>query len=357
MRVVFDVSPLSHPLTGVGNYVRGMLAGLAEARGEEDEIVALAPTSGWGVGYLRSALEGIEATRAIRVLPLAHAVRTAWSRLGRPPVERFTGRLDAFHYSDWMYPAQRGGVRATTVHDLVPLRFPAWVQGRTRRMHRAKYRHMQRHCDVVFCNSRYTAGDVQDLLAIPAERLRVAHPAVGAPFGAEGERAELGRPYLLSVATLEPRKNLSTLLRAVELLDGELALALVGAEGWGGALPAGGERVIRLGYVATEGLARLYRGAAAFVYPSLFEGYGMPIVEAMACGTPCVVSSHPSMDEACGEAAVRVEPLEPESIADGIRGALTRREELVARGLAHTCGWSWRDVGEALLRGYREAAA
>jgi glycosyltransferase involved in cell wall biosynthesis len=357
MRVVFDVSPLSHPRTGVGNYIRGMLAGLVEARGADDEIVAFAPTSRWGVGYLRSALDGIDATRSVRVLPFAHALRTAWSRVGRPPVERFAGRLDAFHYSDWMYPAQRRGVRATTVHDLVPLRFPEWVQGRTRRMHRAKYRHMQRYCNVVFCNSRYTANDVHDLLAIPSERLRVAHPAVGPPFGAQGERADLGRPYLLSVATLEPRKNLATLLRAVELVDGEVALALVGAEGWGQALPAGGERVLRLGYVPTEELARLYRGAEAFVYPSLFEGYGMPIAEAMACGTPCVVSSHPSMDEACGGAAVRVEPLEPESVAEGIREALARREELVERGLAQTRGWGWRDVGAALLEGYREAGA
>jgi glycosyltransferase involved in cell wall biosynthesis len=357
MRVVFDVSPLSHPLTGVGNYIRGMLAGLVEARGEDDEIVAFAPTSSWGAGYLRAALDEIDAARSIRVLPFAHAIRTGWSRLAWPPVERFAGRLDVFHYSDWMYPAQRAGVRATTVHDLVPLRFPEWVQGRTRRMHRAKYRHMQRHCDLVFCNSRHTANDVQDLLAIPAERLRVAHPAVGAPFGTAGERADLGRPYLLSVATLEPRKNLATLLRAVELLDGELALALVGAEGWGDALPAAGERVIRLGYVPTDELARLYRGAAAFVYPSLFEGYGMPIVEAMACGAPCVVSSHPSMDEACGGAALRVDPLEPESIAAGIREALSRRDELVERGLARAGGWSWRDVGEVLLRGYREAAS
>ncbi|MGZ4461602.1 MAG: glycosyltransferase family 4 protein [Gaiellaceae bacterium] len=356
MRVVFDVSPLSHPLTGVGNYIRGMLAGLVEAAGEDDEIVPFAPTSSWGVGYLRSALEGIDTPRSVRVLPFAHAVRTAWSKLGRPPVERFAGRLDAFHYSDWMYPTQRGGVRATTVHDLVPLRFPEWVQGRTRRMHRAKYRHMQQHCDIVFCNSRYTANDVQELLSIPAERLRVAHPAVGSPFGREGERADLGRPFLLSVATQEPRKNLSTLLRAVDLLDGELALALVGAEGWGASLPIVGERVIRLGYVSTEELARLYRGASAFVYPSLFEGYGMPVAEAMACGAPCVVSSHPSLNEVCGDAAVRVEPLEPESIADGIREALSRREELVEAGVAQTAGWSWRDVGAALLEGYREAS-
>jgi hypothetical protein len=129
MRVVYDVSPLSHPRTGVGNFMRGMLRGLVEAAGPDDEIVAFAPTSNWGVGYLRDALAGIDAKQSIQVLYFAHAIRTAWSRLGWPPIERFVGPLDAFHYGDWMYPPQREGVRATTVHDLVPLRFPSSSRG------------------------------------------------------------------------------------------------------------------------------------------------------------------------------------------------------------------------------------
>ena len=159
------------------------------------------------------------------------------------------------------------------------------------------------------------------------------------------------------MATLEPRKNLAMLLRALELLDGELALALVGAQGWGDRLELPGERVIRLGYVSRQDLARLYRGAEAFVYPSLFEGFGIPILEAMASGAPCVVSAHPSMDEACGRAAVRVEPTDPEAIAAGIAAALARREELTKLGLVQAGGFSWRKAGEVMLSGYLEAAA
>jgi glycosyltransferase involved in cell wall biosynthesis len=362
MRIVFDVSPLSHPPTGVGYYIRGTLAGLVEAAGDEHEVIALGPTSAWGVGYLREALEGIPLRQQIRVLPFAHALRTTWSKLGWPPVERFTGPLDVFHYSDWMYPRQRSGVRATTVHDLVPLRYPQWVQGRTRRMHSAKVRQMAESCDVVFCNSQFTAGEVAELVGIEPARLRVAYPAADALFTPNGEEETLGRPYLLSVATLEPRKNLQALLQAYELLrnepDGrELGLALVGAEGWGGPLPLASERIFRLGYVAREEIARLYRGAAAFVYPSLFEGFGMPILEAMASGAPCVVSSHPSMDEACGEAAVRVDPSDPEALAGGILDALKRRAELAELGLHQARRFSWREAGETMLAGYREAAS
>ena len=353
MRIAFDVSPLSHPRTGVGNYIRGSLAGLAAASAGEHEIVAFAPTSSKGLRAIPAALEGIPVDVRLRFLPLAHFWRQAWSRLQRPPVERFLGPVDVLHFSDWMYPPQRAGVRATTIHDLVPLRFPEWVQRRTRRMHAAKYVNAARTCDLLFCNSAFTAGEVVELLGVPAERTRVARPGVEGRFRPDGERADLGRPYLLAVATLEPRKNLGALVSAHRLLRGDLALAVAGAEGWGKRPELAG--VVQLGFVDDDRLAALYRGAEAFVYPSRFEGFGMPIVEAMACGTPVVASSHPSMDEACGKAAVRVDPNDPEAIAEGIRRALAEREALAARGLAHAAQFSWLETGRKILRGYAEA--
>ena len=261
------------------------------------------------------------------------------------------------HFSDWMYPPQLGGVRATTIHDLVPLRFPEWTTPRTRSMHGAKYENAARSCDVIFCNSRFTADDVHALLGVAQDRLQVARPGLSRGLSPDGPRRELGRPYVLSVATLEPRKNLGALLDAHALLDGGPALAVAGAAGWGEQPALDRAEVIRLGFVDDDELGELYRGAAAFVYPSRFEGFGMPIVEAMACGTPVVASSHPSMDEACGDAAVRVDPDDPAAIAAGIRRALDTRDELVRKGLEHARGFSWRSVGETFLRGYEEAAA
>src|SRR5213078_603666 len=110
-----------------------------------------------------------------------------------------------------------------------------------------------------------------------------------------------------------------------------------------------------LGYLGELELAALYRGAAVFVYPSRFEGFGIPVVEAMACGVPCVVSSHPSLDEAAGDAAVRVDPESAEAIAAGVGEALDRRDELVPRGLAHASRFTWLETGRVHLQGYADA--
>lgn len=331
-----------------------MLRGLREA-GSEHELVAFAPVGPRGRRRIQGVLAGLGVQQRLVLLPpSSHLWRTAWSVAGQPPVELLAGRLDVFHFSDWMFPSQRSGVRATTIHDLVPLHFPHWVHPQTRRMHGRKYRVVADTCDVVVVNSSFTADDVEETLNVPRERITVAPPAVAARFSPDGPPAQRSEPFVLTVSTLEPRKNLKTLVEAVRLVrrrHRELRLAVAGAAGW--QAPSLAEDWIdAVGFIDDDELARLYRSADVFVYPSRWEGFGMPVVEAMASGTPVVASAHPSLDDASGGVALRADPESPEAFADAIELALDSSEALIVRGLEHARTFTPRAQGEAVLRAY-----
>jgi glycosyltransferase involved in cell wall biosynthesis len=276
--------------------------------------------------------------RLVTLPPSAHVWRTLWSHAGRPAVERLSGPLDVFEFSDWMYPRQRGGLRATVIHDLIPLRFPEWVHPRTRRQNLAKYAHAAATCDVIVTISSFTADDIAERLGFPRERIVVAYPGVDERFTPEAPHHD--GDYVLMLAPNDPRKNHAALASAVELVRAQRPEL----------------RLLAPDHVSDEGLPALYRGAAVFAYPSFFEGFGIPILEAMASGTPVVASSHPSLDEASGDAAVRVDPESPEAIAEGIERALTERQSRSARGLEHARRFTWRACGEAHLQGFATGA-
>jgi glycosyltransferase involved in cell wall biosynthesis len=356
MRIVVDVSPLSHPRTGIGNYIRGSLEGMVAAADGRHELLAFAPTSLRGPARIREALAGIPIEVRTIPLPASHALRTAWSRIGTPKVELFAGKVDAFVFSEWMYPAQRGGLRSTVFHDLVPFHHPEWCTPRTVSMHTHKARAAATTCHLVFSNSRFTADDLVTTLGIADERIVVAHPGLGPGLALDGPKRDLGGPAILGLGTIEPRKNIARLVEAWRLLADDVGLTLAGGDGWGDRPDLADARIRRLGFVPESELGALYRGAEVFVYPSLFEGFGIPVIEAMACGVPVVASSHPSLDEACGRAAVRVDPLDPAAIASGIREAIERRAELVALGTAHASRFSWAATGRTMLEAFEARA-
>lgn len=354
MRFAFDVTPLSVPRTGIGNYIRGVLSGIDRRTLDNHEVVAFSLCDRDGSQSIARAIDDLPLGRRLVTSPAPNIVRRAWSMLGHPGIERLLGPFDALHLSDWWHPPQRAGIRAITVYDLVPLHFPEWTKLRTRVGHRATYDRVIGGCDLVFVISAYTGDDVIRTLGVPEERIRIARPGVDSHFRADGPRADLGTPYVLTVATLEPRKNLETLLAAQALLS-DHALAVVGAAGWGAQPELDRPGIHRLGYVSDEELAALYRGAAAFVFPSRFEGFGMPIVEAMACGVPVVASAHASMDEAAGDVAFRADPDSSAEIAAAIERALRASGDVIGRGLDHAGTFTWEATARVFVEGFGAA--
>ena len=238
-----------------------------------------------------------------------------------------------------------------TVHDVAVFRhpeaFPPWTRGYSRRIVPRVLRAARR----IVAVSEFTANELESLLGVPREKIRVVPNAVDPVFVPEGARAD--GDYVLAVGTLEPRKNLARVIDATRRLG--LELRVVGASGWGG-VEAGGDGVTRLGEVGDEELARQYRGALCLAYPSLYEGFGIPVLEAMACGVPVVTSAGGATEEVAGGAAVLVDPLDVAAIAAGIEEAVARRDGLASLGRERARAFSWDESARRTLDVYREAA-
>lgn len=328
MRAGIDVSPLAQTRAGTARYLRGLLPGL-EHHGDV-EVVQL----GFG-GPGRAAT----------------IVRdSVWYPLGLPRRAR-RSHLDVLHCPTFRAPPRSTVPLVVTVHDLAVLRFPDVFNRWTRTYSRLAVPRAVRAADAIIAVSEFTKRELVELLEAPEERIRVIPNAPGEMFTPAGEAAE--GEYVLSVGTLEPRKNLARLVEAAR--RERLELRVAGRRGWGRVDPDGAG-VRWLGEVSDAQLAALYRGALCVAYPSLYEGFGLPVLEAMACGAPVVTSSGSATEEIAGGAAVLVDPRDPDSIAAGIQQALGRREELARLGLERARQYSWEKVAADTLAVYREVA-
>jgi glycosyltransferase involved in cell wall biosynthesis len=252
-------------------------------------------------------------------------------------------------------PTYRGPVRSrlplvVTVHDLAVLRHPETFNRWTRTYSPRVVPRVLRAAGRVIAVSEFTRRELVELLDIPSDKIRVVPNAVDDEFTREGPSAE--GEYVLAVGTLEPRKNLHRLVEATRRNDVELRI--VGARGWG-SVDVAGNGVRWLGEVDDKELARLYRGAICVAYPSLYEGFGIPVLEAMACGVPVVTTRGTAMEEVADGAAVLVDAHDPAEIAAGIEQAAAERDRLVTRGLERARAFRWEAVAEATVAVYREA--
>jgi glycosyltransferase involved in cell wall biosynthesis len=344
----------------------------------------------------------------VKVSGLRHRRLARWDSVQRPPLRALADLIDrtllwpwaaaaqstmqrkltqtlddvgVFHSSNVLLWKQPTALNVVTIHDLTALLFPECHTANTREMQAQVYRFAQEKADAVIAVSESTKRDILAHLEIPAERVHVVHNGIDPAFHHIDERESLAQKlaplglkpanYILYVGTIEPRKNLVRLVEAYQQSRNMLPspapkLALAGAKGWQfqdvfkRVETLGLEKdVVFLGRVPTDTLPALYNGAVAFVYPSLYEGFGLPPLEAMACGTPVITSNSSSLPEVIGDAGMLVDPTDTQALTAALASLLNdteRRADLSTRGLARARLFSWERTAREMLKVYQSGA-
>src|SRR4051795_4061828 len=339
VRVAYTLEQCWHRVPG-GTGVAAMR--IAEAMSDERDVTLL------GVAGRHKHVPDDPWSPAI---PIAHLpvggplLYDLWLRRRWPKVERATGPVDVAHATT-LIPCPTDAPLVVTVHDLAFIHDPSQFTRRGNGIFRRSLEATGQHADLVLCSSLTTMNDCVDA-GLAADRLRLVPPGVDADRVDADEVArvaavyQLPPRYLLFVGTVEPRKNLRGLAEAVARLEEPLPLIVAGAEGWGDVELLGEADVRFVGFVPAPDLSGLYGGAEVFCYPSQREGYGLPVLEAMAQGTPVVTSRGTSTEEAAGGAGLPVDPSDPDDTARGTADPPARREPLGLAGRTRAATQTW----------------
>lgn len=356
LKVAADVTPLLTPRTGIGVFVGELLSHLAPR-----EDLAL---TGYAISWRgRDRLaESVPAGMAIARRPMAaRPLHQVWMRADRPLLDHWIGRHDLVWGTNYVVPPTRASA-LVSIYDLTPVRFPELANAHTRSFGELIGRALRRGAHV-----HTMAGSVRDEIIdhfeVEGDRVHVVPGGVRAAPGTADSRVSDrlvgGRRYVLALGTVEPRKDLPTLVAAFDLLareDSELRLVIAGADGWGAedlsaaiSASAFSERIVRLGWVDEDERAALLAGAEVYTFPSLYEGFGFPPLEAMSAGVPVVATEVGSLPEVCGDGADLVPPRDPEALAQAVRRLShdgSHRSELIQRGHVNVQRFSWASAAD-----------
>jgi glycosyltransferase involved in cell wall biosynthesis len=361
-----DGTPLLGQRTGVGEVTRGLLDALAA----RSDVVPVAYALTWrGRGAL-----GAEVPEGVRVATArfpARVARELWDRGATwPGAEHWTGPVDVVHALNYVAPPAKAAVIAA-VHDLTFVRFPELCTPDTLRYPGLIRRSIARGATIQ-TGSEFTAAEIRDEFGLPEERVAVVGWGL-APVTDGNATAGIalagGARYVLALGTIEPRKNVPGLVRAFDAIaatDPDVRLVVAGPDGWDqqafdDALAAAHHRarIVRLGYVTDAQRRDLLAGSTVFAYPSRYEGFGLPPLEAMAAGVPVVATTAGSLPEVLGDAAVLVDPGDDDALAEALHRVLADdawRTTLVTRGLEQAARHTWGATAEHLVRLYRRVA-
>lgn len=363
MKITIDISQMVYLGSGVSRYTYNLVEALLNLDSPHQFLL-------WAGAlrqrpYFRRLARTLPWSRASwRILPVPpKLVGLALNTLNLP-FEWLAGETDLIHTSDWSEPSARAP-KVTTVHDLVFKKYPATLDPLIRATQERRFSRIAANQTQIIADSESTKADLLEYYHLDPDRISVVYPGVSPRYCPESH-TEIGRvktkyklpdQYLLSLGAQEPRKNLARLIEAIEGLN--LPLIIAGKYGWGvpntpGVKGAHTPGVFELGFVPESDLPGLYSGATVFAYPSLYEGFGFPVLEAMACGTPVVTSNTSSLPEVVGQAGVLVDPLDTASITAGIKQALSSRDKLATLGLVQAKQFTWDKTAKQVMEVYEK---
>jgi glycosyltransferase involved in cell wall biosynthesis len=357
-----DATPLLGRRTGVGVSVAGFIGAVAAEVGVDVVAYGLSATAGRSLPHVLP-----DTVRAGRALPIpATALLRAWQHVEHPAVERWTGPVDVVHGTNFVVPPSRRAARLVTVHDLTPVLFPELCSPTSLR-YPGLIRRALDHGAQVHAVSQSMAEEVVTHFGVDPARVHVIHNGL-APLPPPLTPDGTAPPYILAIGTVEPRKGLPDLVTAFDRVADsvpDLQLKIAGPSGWGEeALDAArrsarhADRIHRIGWV--EDRSSLMAGARLLAYPSLYEGFGLPPLEAMSLGVPVVTTTAGAIPEVVGPAAVAVPPGNAHALAEALLVVATEpptRERLIAAGLERARMFSWARAGRELADLYRDLAA
>ena len=356
-----DATPLLGVRTGVGASVAGFITAVASDSGVDVVGYGLSAAAGRS---LAGALP--HAARAGRSVPIpATLLLRTWARFDHPVVERWTGPVDVVHGTNFVVPPARRAARLVTVHDLTPVRFPELCTPSSLRYPGLIRRALEQGASV-HAVSQSVAHEIVDHFHVDAARVHVIHNGL-TPLPAPLPRHDTEPPYILAIGTVEPRKGLPDLVAAFDRIADSIPdvhLKIAGPPGWGDdALDAGlrdarhPSRIHRVGWV--EDRSTLIAGARLLAYPSLYEGFGLPPLEAMSLGVPVVATSAGAIPEVVGDAALLVAPRDGAALAEAllvVATDATTRARLIAAGTEQVALFTWERAGRQLAALYRSLA-
>jgi glycosyltransferase involved in cell wall biosynthesis len=372
MIIAYDVSHIRQQRAGIGRLAALQLRGLVSAGRQHTYVL-----HGWSPDLDEETIRSfINSNVRLSIARLPGIVkRLYWNYLRVPPLKTLIGEFDLFHSAEPLLPPLGGKRSIVSFNDSAYYKFPQFYRAGTARKWDYLYRRSLRRADAIMVLSENTRNDLIDIMALPSEKIHVVRPPTDPIFSTPRSephealvRARLSLPdqFILFVGTIEPRKNIPTLVKAFEMFLDEhnspVSLVIVGKRGWlsEGILAAikmspASAKILLLDYVTDTDLAVLYRLALMFVFPSLYEGHGYPVVEAMASGTPVITSNNSSLREIGEGAALLVDAEDVADISEGMHRLYVNedmRRDMSGRGLQRATQFSVKNAVDSILRLY-----